>query len=81
MTDEDAELLHYAAKLAAREISKEFHFVHVIPPQKQPIQPKQEESIKQRIREEVEKYFDTPVEDLKLNRSRHERCIASRQAD
>jgi len=67
MTDEDAELLHYAAKLAAREMTKEFHFVHVIPPQKQAMQPKQEASIKQRIREEVEKYFDTPSEDLKFN--------------
>lgn len=67
MTDEDAELLHYAAKLAARELTKEFHFVHVIPPQKQAMQPKQEALIKQRIREEVEKYFDTPIEALKFN--------------
>ncbi|HEY8158681.1 MAG TPA: SulP family inorganic anion transporter [Methylobacter sp.] len=67
MTDEDAELLQYAAKLAKQEISKEFHFVHVVPPQKHPIQPKQQESIKQRIRDEVEKYFDTPIEGLKLN--------------
>jgi SulP family sulfate permease len=67
MTDEDAELLHYAAKLAAREITQEFHFIHVIPPQKQPMQPKQEASIKQRIREEVEKYFDTPIAGLKFN--------------
>jgi len=67
MTDEDAELLQYAAKLATQEISKEFHFVHVLPPQKHPIQPKQQEAIKQRIRDEVEKYFDTPVAGLKLN--------------
>ncbi len=67
MTDEDAELLHYAAKLAARELTKEFHFVHVIPPQKQAMPPKQEALIKQRIREEVEKYFDTPIEALKFN--------------
>lgn len=68
MTDEDdSELLQYAAKLAKRELSKEFHFVHVIPPQKHPIQAKQQESIKQRIRDEVEKYFDTPIEGLKLN--------------
>lgn len=67
MTDEDAELLHYAAKLAEREIAKEFHFVHMIPPQKQPIQSKQEESIKLRIREKVEKYFDAPIEGLTLN--------------
>lgn len=68
MTDEDdSELLQYAAKLAKRELSKEFHFVHVIPPQKHPIQAKQQESIKERIRDEVEKYFDTPIEGLKLN--------------
>ncbi len=67
MTDEDAELLHYAAKLAARDIAKEFHFVHMIPPQKQPVQPQQRESIEQRIREEVEKYFDAPIDGLKLN--------------
>jgi SulP family sulfate permease len=67
MTDEDAELLQYAAKLAKQELSKEFHFVHVIPPQKHPIQPKQQEAIEQRIRDEVEKYFDTPVAGLKLN--------------
>lgn len=67
MTDEDAELLHYAANLAKREIAREFNFVHVIPPQQQPLQPKQEASIKQRIRTEVDKYFDTPVEGLILN--------------
>ena len=67
MTDEDAELLHYAANLARRQIAQQFTFVHVIPPQQQPIQPKQEASIKQRIRDEVDKYFDTPVEGLTLN--------------
>lgn len=67
MTDEDAELLHYAANLARRQIAEQFTFVHVIPPQQQPIQPKQEAAIKQRIRDEVDKYFDTPVEGLTLN--------------
>lgn len=67
MTDEDAELLHYASTLAARDIAKEFHFVHMIPPQKQPMPSKQEESIKQRIYEEVGKYFDTAIERLTLS--------------
>ena len=67
MTDEDAELLHYAANLARRQIAQQFTFVHVIPPQQQAIQPKQEASIKQRIRDEVDKYFDTPIEALTLN--------------
>jgi len=68
MTDEDAELLHYASTLAARDIAKKFHFVHVIPPQKQPMRPKQEESIKRRIYEEVEKYFDAAaIEEVTLS--------------
>lgn len=62
MTHEDAELLHYAAKLAERDIAKEFHFIHVVPPQKQPVHPTQETSIQQRIRDEVERYFDTDIE-------------------
>ena len=67
MTDEDAELLHYAANLAKRGITRQFTFVHVIPPQQQAIQPKQEAAIKQRIRDEVDKYFDSPAEGLTLN--------------
>ncbi len=66
MTDADAELLHYAARVADREISKEFHFVHMIPPQKQAIPSEQAESIRQRIREEVKTHFDTPIDGLKI---------------
>ncbi len=66
MTDADAELLHYAARVSEREISKEFHFVHMIPPQKQAIPSEQAESIRQRIREEVKTHFDTPIDGLKI---------------
>lgn len=64
LDDEDAELLSYAAKLADKGVSKEFHFIHTIPSQKPAASAQDIEQLKARIQNEVNKYFDGSLQGI-----------------
>lgn len=64
LDDEDVELLTYAAKLADKGVSKEFHFIHTIPSQKPPASAQEIEQLKARIQTEVNKYFDGSLQGI-----------------
>ena len=63
----DAELLTYAEKLANKGVSKEFHFIHIIPSQKPPASAQEIEQLKARILSEVNKYFYDSLKGISFN--------------
>lgn len=67
INEEDAEILRYAANLAERGVSQEFHFIHTLPKQAKTLTAKEVDEIKHNIQQEVAKYFHPSLKNLTFN--------------
>lgn len=66
MTEADADVLRYAARVAKLGVSTEFCFVHVVTPMQKPVMGADAVALRKQLESAVQEHFGQPVEGLKI---------------